>query len=104
MPVILAPEAHVRWLDPKTDARGVLKLCPSAWLEAFPVDRRINSPGNDDPDCIPMVRWRTRFCFRVRHLSTGSLGTLDAPLLQVNDVFRSSRRVAIGGSLRQYQA
>jgi putative SOS response-associated peptidase YedK len=52
MPVILAPEAHARWLDPKKDARGLLKPCPSAWLEAFPVDRRVNSPNNDDPECI----------------------------------------------------
>jgi putative SOS response-associated peptidase YedK len=52
MPVILAPEAHARWLDPKTDARGLLRPCPSSWLEAFPVDRRTNSPQNDDPECI----------------------------------------------------
>jgi putative SOS response-associated peptidase YedK len=52
MPVILAPDAHARWLDPKTDARYLLKPCPSAWLEAFPVDRRLNSPNNDDPECI----------------------------------------------------
>jgi hypothetical protein len=23
-----------------------------AWLEAFRVDRRVNSPNNDDPECI----------------------------------------------------
>jgi putative SOS response-associated peptidase YedK len=37
MPVILAPEAHARWLDPKTDARGLLKPCPSAWMYAIPM-------------------------------------------------------------------
>jgi putative SOS response-associated peptidase YedK len=52
MPVVLAPETHGRWLDPKEDARGLLRPCPSAWLEAFPVDRRVNSPNNDDPECI----------------------------------------------------
>jgi putative SOS response-associated peptidase YedK len=52
MPVILAPEAHAQWLDVKADARSLLRLCPSTWLEAFPVDRRVNSPQNDDPECI----------------------------------------------------
>jgi putative SOS response-associated peptidase YedK len=52
LPVILAPDAHAEWLDPKTGARYLLKPCPSAWLEAFPVDRRVNNPQNHDPDCI----------------------------------------------------
>jgi len=52
MPVILAPEAHARWLDAKADARSLLRPCPSTWLEAFPVDPRVNSPQNDDPECI----------------------------------------------------
>lgn len=53
MPVILAPEAHAQWLDPSTtDGRGLLKPCPAAWLEAYPVDPRVNSPKNDDADCI----------------------------------------------------
>jgi putative SOS response-associated peptidase YedK len=52
MPVILAPEAHAQWLDAKSDARSLLQPCPSTWLEAFPVDRRLNSPQNDDPECI----------------------------------------------------
>jgi putative SOS response-associated peptidase YedK len=52
MPVILAPDAHARWLDPKTGTRYLLRPCPSVWLEAYPVDRRVNSPDNDDPECI----------------------------------------------------
>jgi putative SOS response-associated peptidase YedK len=52
MPVILAPEAHARWLDAKSDARSLLRPCPSKWLEAFPVDCRVNSPQNDNPECI----------------------------------------------------
>jgi putative SOS response-associated peptidase YedK len=55
MPVILAPEAHAPWLDPKADARYLLKRCPSAWLEAYPVNRRVNSPDNDDPECVQPV-------------------------------------------------
>ena len=34
------------------DARDLLEPCPSVWLEAFPVDRRVNSPDNDDQECI----------------------------------------------------
>jgi putative SOS response-associated peptidase YedK len=52
MPVILAPEAHAKCLDANGDARSLLRPCPSSWLEAFPVDRRVNSPQNDDPECI----------------------------------------------------
>ena len=52
MPVILAPETYARWLDPSADARDLLKPCPSTWLESYPVNARVNSPKNDDPDCI----------------------------------------------------
>src|SRR5919106_4296550 len=52
MPVILPPEVHARWLDSKTDARGLLEPCPSVWLEGFPVDRRGKNPGNGRSGCI----------------------------------------------------
>jgi putative SOS response-associated peptidase YedK len=52
MPVILAPAGHERWLDPEIDARDLLVPCPAAWLEAVPVSPRVNSPQNDDPECI----------------------------------------------------
>ena len=53
MPVILAPENFERWLDPGRDhGRELLKSYPAAELEAFPVSQRVNSPNNDDSECI----------------------------------------------------
>jgi putative SOS response-associated peptidase YedK len=53
MPVILAPEDHARWLDPATrDARSLLVPCPATWLECFAVNPRVNSPKNNDAECI----------------------------------------------------
>ena len=53
MPVILAPDDHARWLDPAAgEGRAVLRPCPADWLEAIPVSPRVNSPANDDPDCL----------------------------------------------------
>jgi putative SOS response-associated peptidase YedK len=53
MPVILAPGDYARWLDPsQADGRALLKPCPAAELEAFAVSPRVNSPQNDDPECI----------------------------------------------------
>ena len=53
MPVILAPEDLERWLDPGQDqGHALLKPYPAAQLEAFPVSARVNSPNNDDPECL----------------------------------------------------
>jgi putative SOS response-associated peptidase YedK len=53
MPVILAPDDHERWLDPsRADGRDLLKPYPAPELEAYPVSPRVNSPQNDDPECI----------------------------------------------------
>jgi putative SOS response-associated peptidase YedK len=53
MPVILAPEAHARWLNPAaTDARSLLAPHPAAWLERVPVNPRVNNPSYDDAECI----------------------------------------------------
>jgi putative SOS response-associated peptidase YedK len=52
MPVILAAEDFPRWLDPEAGGRELLKPCPPEWLEAYEVSPRVNSPQNDDPDCI----------------------------------------------------
>lgn len=52
MPVILAEGDHDRWLDPASDAHGLLAPCPAAWLESMAVNPRVNSPKYDDPDCI----------------------------------------------------
>jgi putative SOS response-associated peptidase YedK len=52
MPVILAPEDFERWLDPAAGGGELLQPCPAEWLEALPVSPRVNSPQNDDPECI----------------------------------------------------
>ncbi len=55
MPVIIAPEAFRIWLDPQTPAGRLSELLgpyPSDELTAYPVSRRVNSPGNDDPAII----------------------------------------------------
>jgi len=53
MPVILDPGDFERWLDPEAaDGRTLLQPCPPDWLEAYEVSPRVNSPANDDPECI----------------------------------------------------
>jgi putative SOS response-associated peptidase YedK len=52
MPVILAQAEHDAWLSPETDGRTLLRPCPADWLEVIPVSSRVNSPANDDPDCL----------------------------------------------------
>lgn len=52
MPALLAPHAIDAWLDPAlSDADSLLPLlrpCPAAWIEAYPVDRRVNDVHEDD--------------------------------------------------------
>jgi putative SOS response-associated peptidase YedK len=55
MPVILAPGDLERWLDPEAGGRELLGPCPAEWLEALPVSPRVNSPHNDDPECIEPI-------------------------------------------------
>jgi putative SOS response-associated peptidase YedK len=51
--VILDPSDFERWLDPEAaDGRALLLPCPADWLEAYEVSSRVNSPANDDPECI----------------------------------------------------
>jgi putative SOS response-associated peptidase YedK len=56
MPVILPREAEAVWLDPKIQDTDkllpLLKPYPSDEMEFYPVDRIVNSPANDTPDCI----------------------------------------------------
>jgi putative SOS response-associated peptidase YedK len=53
MPVILSPDDYERWLDPsQADGRTLLVPYPAAELEALAVSPRVNSPQNDDPECI----------------------------------------------------
>jgi putative SOS response-associated peptidase YedK len=56
MPVILDETEYDRWLNrDEEDAealRAMLSPAPDGELEAYPVSRIVNSPGNDDPRCI----------------------------------------------------
>jgi putative SOS response-associated peptidase YedK len=56
MPVILAPEACVDWLDPTTEdprrLTSLLAAYPAEQMEAYPVSSLVNSPSHDAADCI----------------------------------------------------
>jgi len=56
MPVILSPDAITTWLDVEhTDAEAAQRILHPALddlLTAYPVDRRVNKPQNDDPDVL----------------------------------------------------
>ncbi|MDB5302926.1 MAG: hypothetical protein JWM97_475 [Phycisphaerales bacterium] len=55
MPAILMPEDYTAWLSRETDAReaaALLNPYPDGELEAVPVDRLVNSPKNDVPECV----------------------------------------------------
>ncbi|HBK78397.1 MAG TPA: hypothetical protein DDZ83_01715 [Nitrospinae bacterium] len=56
MPVIIAPGDYGAWLDPANEKLRTLDrlLCPypAGEMEAHPVSRHVNDPGNDDPACI----------------------------------------------------
>jgi putative SOS response-associated peptidase YedK len=56
MPVILPPAAFEEWLRPEPLAAPrldeLLRPHPDSEMEAFAVNRRVNSPANDDPSCV----------------------------------------------------
>lgn len=56
MPVILAPDAWPRWLDPGVNepewVQPLLKPCPAETLVAFPVSTAVNRATHDQSDCI----------------------------------------------------
>lgn len=56
MPVILDPENYDFWMDPEVNdvapLNGLLRSYPSEAMEAYPVSRHVNSPSNDDPECV----------------------------------------------------
>jgi putative SOS response-associated peptidase YedK len=66
MPVILHPSDYELWLDPEVQQpdllRPLLSAFPPEELEAYPVSRFVNRPGNDDPRCVePLaVSWYKR--------------------------------------------
>src|SRR5262245_1054744 len=53
MPVIVQPEDYQRWLDPENeDVSDLLAPTPADGWIAYPVNRRLNDPKNDDPNLI----------------------------------------------------
>jgi putative SOS response-associated peptidase YedK len=56
MPVIIAPKDYQQWLAPEEqEARSLANLLlpyPADEMKAYPVSRLVNSPNNDQPDCI----------------------------------------------------
>ncbi|MCI0400355.1 MAG: SOS response-associated peptidase [Gammaproteobacteria bacterium] len=59
MPVILKPTDYATWLDPEhcdTDQlRSLLRPLTGISLTAYPVSTRVNSPRNDDAECIAAI-------------------------------------------------
>lgn len=59
MPVLLAPESYVTWLDTSIqepeELMPLLASYPSEQMEAYPVSTHVNKPANDDPDCVEPV-------------------------------------------------
>ncbi len=59
MPAILKPEEESIWLDPsiqnKNDLHQLLQPYADEDMEAYAVSKRVNSPTNDDMDCIKPV-------------------------------------------------
>ncbi len=59
MPVILAPDAYDAWLDAESgsrdDALGLLRPFAEAPMAFYRVSTRVNSPRNDDPDCLAPI-------------------------------------------------
>lgn len=56
MPVILDPEDYELWLNPEVQQpdllQPLLRPYPAEDMDAYPVSRFVNSPGNDSPKCI----------------------------------------------------
>ena len=52
MPVILAPGDIELWIDTGANPADLLKPFSAAAMMARPVSTHVNSPANDDPNCI----------------------------------------------------
>src|SRR6185369_6235242 len=56
MPVIVPEKARDEWTDPANqDSQKLISLLgpyPENEMEAFPVSTLVNSPSNDNPDCL----------------------------------------------------
>jgi putative SOS response-associated peptidase YedK len=59
MPVVIDPKDFDLWLDPQVDdpkkLKPLIRPADASRMEAYPVSRRVNSPGNDDARCLEPV-------------------------------------------------
>jgi putative SOS response-associated peptidase YedK len=57
MPIVLKPEHHRAWLDPKATPEQIQALLsdPLADLQGHPVSTRVNSVRNDSPDLLQRI-------------------------------------------------
>jgi len=59
MPVILEPESYGTWLDARPDntkqTLSILKPFPDEPMAFYRVSTRVNSPRNDDSDCVKPI-------------------------------------------------
>lgn len=56
MPVIIDPENYDHWLDPsQSDPVTLLNAYPSERIAYHEVSLKVNSPKNDDPECLAPV-------------------------------------------------
>jgi len=65
MPVVLAPEAYDRWLDPDEEAEKLTPLlapAPNDWLHAVPLSRAVNSARVEGAELVtpagPALSWQ----------------------------------------------
>lgn len=60
MPVIIAPDNYATWLDPaiqdKESLTPLLHPYSAALMKSYPVSRRMNNPGYDNPDCLAPIK------------------------------------------------
>ncbi|HKQ07021.1 MAG TPA: SOS response-associated peptidase family protein [Blastocatellia bacterium] len=59
MPVIIPKENEDLWLDPQVQdtevLRSLLQPYPAEEMQAHPVSKLVNSPGNNSPNCIKAI-------------------------------------------------
>jgi len=56
MPVILHPKDYQRWIDCiEPDPHDLLVAFPDELMKVWPISRRVNSPGNDDPKTLDQI-------------------------------------------------
>lgn len=56
MPVILDPENYAAWLDSsQKDPVSLLNAYPPERMAYHEVSLRVNSPKNDDPECLATI-------------------------------------------------